>query len=78
MYFEGNFLSFIGFSMENEAFFKRKILSVHMKRYNGVFKCKRFCYEVMPGLPDHCIFEAKSSTMLFVFVCTCLLFSLFT
>ena len=31
-----------------------------------------------PGLLDHCIFEAKSSTMLFVFLCTCLLFSLFT
>ena len=31
-----------------------------------------------PGLPDHCIFEAKSSTMLFVFLCTWLLFSLFT
>ena len=30
------------------------------------------------GLPDHCIFEAKSSTMLYVFLCTWLLFSLFT
>ena len=28
----------------------------------------------LSGLPDHCIFEAKSSTMLFVFLCTCFCF----
>ena len=31
-----------------------------------------------PRLPDYCIFEAKLLTMLFVFLCICLLFSLFS
>ena len=56
---------------------------MHAKRRANTLKPLRqlsvfFQERVKAGLPDHCIFEAKSSTMLFVFVCTCLLFSLFT
>ena len=39
--------------------------------------CIHTFWQRSSGLPDHCIFGAKTLTMLFVFLCICLLFSLF-
>ena len=67
--------------LSSSKFFK--ILSKRLKVHSGGGKSGRTVPSRSGGtfkawLPDHCIFGAKTLTVLFVAFCICLLFSLFT